>query len=510
MKKRVQSLVSKRSFLLLGSRVQFVRVAKTFMSLAGTTELPSARFPQLGSVCITLLLSSGARTALSLVTHKVINASNSVQRLTDNCLKAVTALGLSAFLLASGISVSVSIVPACADQLDAMKAREFLQKGNNHLNRLEFQHALDAYTECLLVEPNNRTAKDNIVLTHNNWGIWYFQKRKYKEAREEWEQALKLNPNDRNARQNMQVLRVTMSRMGLTDEGEKKTPPAKQAQDFPPSQAIILTPGLKNGASAGSGQGSGAGSGSGSGSGAASGLGSASGSSTNSASGSGTEFGAGSGAAILGGVDGSRSNSNSTSGSTSANSSAGSSDSPANNSAVIISSPRSSATASGAGNDVEKGSNAYSSVTGASSSYDEGSGKFTTAEPPSTQNGTASPTATPSDQIDSIKSSAKSKASRSSNSSKSSKAAKGEKELDALGNSSALNEQSRTSATAGGSQEENIEESLAQIEQKIYGRRQDSLPIMKRLEKLEQDTHGKTKTGTIKERIDTLRKSYGF
>ncbi len=50
--------------------------------------------------------------------------------------------------------------PAFADPLNTMKAREFLQKGNNHLNRYEFQQALDAYTECLLCDPNNRTARE--------------------------------------------------------------------------------------------------------------------------------------------------------------------------------------------------------------------------------------------------------------------------------------------------------------------------------------------------------------
>lgn len=308
--------------------------------------------------------------------------------------------------------------PACADALDAMKAREYLQKGNVHLTRLEFQQALDAYTECLLCDPNNRTAKENIVLTHNNWGIWWFQKRKYKEARGEWEQALKLNPMDRNARANMQVLRVTLKQQGLTEDGEKPAPPPAQkaGSDFPPSQIIILTPGLKSSSGA-----------------------SASSNSAPAGEASTTTPTAetSSGASLLGG------------------SSSSSSESPSGG-AVIIKKTEPATTSGG-------------DAAGAISTYSSGS-----PETPSGKFTTAPMTPVPAQ-------------------------------------SSSSNQTSGASgATADGSQGENIEESLGQIEQKIYGRKQDSLPIMKRLEKLENDTHGRTKSGTIKERIDTLRKSYGF
>lgn len=55
-----------------------------------------------------------------------------------------------------------------------------------------------------------------------------------------------------------------------------------------------------------------------------------------------------------------------------------------------------------------------------------------------------------------------------------------------------------------------LEELLAAVEVKIYGKKQADLPIFKRLEKLELDTGGQVKQGTIKERIDSLRKNYGL
>lgn len=388
------------------------------MSLSGTTDMSSAEFPRRAILCITLCFSS---IPISV-----------------GWLPAVSILALAPL---SAVSIlPFTAPPAFADQLDAMKARDFLQKGNNHLNRYEFQQALDAYTECLLCDPNNRTARENIVLTHNNWGIWWFQKRKYKEAREEWEQTLKLNPADRNARQNLQVLKVTLSRAGVTEEGEKKPPPQKETpSDFPPSQVIILTPGLKQSSQGSSGAaiitgGSGASAAS-SGSAAESGA---------SASGS---AGTSSGATLMGG----------------ASSGSGESADTGSGAAVMIKSSKTSPATTSGGEPSASGISTYTNGNGASAystgtSTESSPGKFTTA-----------PAVAP--------------APPASNAS---------------------------TATAGGSQGENIEDMIGQIEQKIYGRKQDSLPIMKRLEKLETDTHGKTKSGTIKERIDTLRKSYGF
>ncbi len=401
----------------------------SFLSVPGTTVLPSAEFPCRAILCITLSLLSGFQSLA--------------------CIAVLSSLGFTA-------------PPAFADPLDAMKAREFLQKGNVHLTRLEFQQALDAYTECLLCDPNNRTAKDNIVLTHNNWGIYWFQKRKYKEAREEWEQALKLNPSDRNARTNLQVLRITLSRQGVSEEGEKKPPPAKANSDFPPSQVIILTPGLKSGG------------GSQTGSAATSNSGSSQAGGADTGSSNAPEGATASGATLLGGSSG-----------------GGSADS-GSGAAVIIKSGNAAATTSGGGNDSSSGVSSYTNGSGANA-YSTG----VSPQAGGSSGGAASQTGTGS-----TPSGGYSGANYSENGAG--------KFTTAPASTQANTSAAGSSATAGGSQGENIEDSLGQIEQKIYGRKQDSLPIMKRLEKLETDTHGKTKSGTIKERIDTLRKSYGF
>lgn len=62
------------------------------------------------------------------------------------------------------------------------------------------------------------------------------------------------------------------------------------------------------------------------------------------------------------------------------------------------------------------------------------------------------------------------------------------------------------STPTGGS----MEDQLGQIESKVYGSRQTNMPVIQRLQKLEHDAGGHTRTGTIKERIDFLRQTWGL
>lgn len=253
-------------------------------------------------------------------------------------------------------------------RLDVMKSRDLVNKGNVHLARREFEQALETYTEALMLDPKNQVAKENIVLTHNNWGIINFQQKKYKEARAEWEQALKLNPMDGSVRRNLQILKMTLTKMGLSGEGDPPPTPganaAKPENEPPPgpSGIVILTPGFKQ--SQGSKR-------------------------------------------------------------------------PAETPMSTTSSGM--ATYSNNGNAEEK---------------------FSDAPAPKQPSSTISNTATYPTQAPS----------------------------------------------AGG----NIESRLASIEMKIYGRKQEELPVLKRLEKLEIDTNGQVKTGTIQDRIEALRQNYGL
>lgn len=55
-----------------------------------------------------------------------------------------------------------------------------------------------------------------------------------------------------------------------------------------------------------------------------------------------------------------------------------------------------------------------------------------------------------------------------------------------------------------------IEAKLAQLEVKLYGKTRQNMPVLRRLEQLELDTNGKTKTGPVNDRVETLERTYGI
>ncbi|MBX9879390.1 MAG: tetratricopeptide repeat protein [Candidatus Obscuribacterales bacterium] len=70
--------------------------------------------------------------------------------------------------------------------------------------------------------------------------------------------------------------------------------------------------------------------------------------------------------------------------------------------------------------------------------------------------------------------------------------------------------QSQSSPPPSASSSDTMDEQLGQIETKVYGSRQTNMPVIQRLQKLETDAAGHPRTGTIKERIDFLRQTWGL
>lgn len=55
-----------------------------------------------------------------------------------------------------------------------------------------------------------------------------------------------------------------------------------------------------------------------------------------------------------------------------------------------------------------------------------------------------------------------------------------------------------------------LEDQLGAVEVKVYGQRQSDLTVIQRLEKMEKDTAGQVRSGTIVERIEFLKQNYGL
>jgi hypothetical protein len=54
-----------------------------------------------------------------------------------------------------------------------------------------------------------------------------------------------------------------------------------------------------------------------------------------------------------------------------------------------------------------------------------------------------------------------------------------------------------------------LDEQLSSLEAKVYGKKQDDMTLMQRMEKLEKELTGKTRSGTIIERMDYLKRTFG-
>jgi Tetratricopeptide repeat len=157
----------------------------------------------------------------------------------------------SAFLMASFLWHSIEL-PAQAVEAGVEKIRALIERGNYLMNRGQFQPAIDVYQQVLDLEPNNPYARANIVLAHNNWGIFYFHKGDLDLAKAEWDKALAIDSNDRNAKNNLLVLKRRLSQLGksMDDLSKEKTAKAtakaeekkKEEPGAAPSGVVLLTP----------------------------------------------------------------------------------------------------------------------------------------------------------------------------------------------------------------------------------------------------------------------------
>lgn len=102
-----------------------------------------------------------------------------------------------------------------ADRQKQLIIRGIIERGNVLMAKQLFKEALSEYEKCLDMEPGNITGKSNIVLLHDNWGVYYFRHNQYQDAQVEWETALQLNPNDSKAKSNMLVPKNTLAHLGL-------------------------------------------------------------------------------------------------------------------------------------------------------------------------------------------------------------------------------------------------------------------------------------------------------
>ncbi len=145
----------------------------------------------------------------------------------------------------------IAWAPAQMDRQKQLMVKAIIERGNALMSRQLYKEALSEYQKSLDIDPGNTTARANIVLLHNNWGIYYFKHNQYQDAQAEWAMALQLNPNDSKAKNNMQVLKSTLARMGVdlnaeTEMTEQQNIADKEKKKDEPGSAVVILSGNKS------------------------------------------------------------------------------------------------------------------------------------------------------------------------------------------------------------------------------------------------------------------------
>lgn len=113
---------------------------------------------------------------------------------------------------------------------------EHVNRGNRLMSAKQFQGALSEYDAAKKLDPNNPIVRQNIAECRNNMGIQLFRSRHFADAIVQFEKCLKVNPNHAQARRNISLCQQTMDQLGVydapsgDDEDETENKPEKTAK----------------------------------------------------------------------------------------------------------------------------------------------------------------------------------------------------------------------------------------------------------------------------------------
>lgn len=117
--------------------------------------------------------------------------------------------------------------------MDNSALRDHVNNGNQLMMRGQFAAALSEYEAAKTLEPSNSVVKRNIAEVHNNWGVSYFKQKHYSDAISHFQKCLANYPGHRNAQYNMMLCRRAMEREGINPDespadSEEKAETAKK------------------------------------------------------------------------------------------------------------------------------------------------------------------------------------------------------------------------------------------------------------------------------------------
>jgi len=111
--------------------------------------------------------------------------------------------------------------------------------GNKLLTQRQYEQAVAEYEKCMEIDPTSAVVKENLALAHNNWGISLYGQKKLQEAYSEFQEALSVYPNFSLAKSNIAKLEAAAERLGmqLGKADQRPEPPQEKAADEPPEAA---------------------------------------------------------------------------------------------------------------------------------------------------------------------------------------------------------------------------------------------------------------------------------
>lgn len=171
---------------------------------------------------------------------------------------------ISIVLTLCGLSILGLNHPIGAQQADDSNLRDHVNRGNQLMSRRQWAAAQAEYEAARKLEPSNQIVKHNLAELFNNWGVSYFRQKSYAEAIAQFQKCLGVMPGHPNAKYNIQLCKRAMQNEGMnpdelpdaaSEEKEKsKTEQAKEESKDKKDAAAAAPSGDSMSVSAGSKQ----------------------------------------------------------------------------------------------------------------------------------------------------------------------------------------------------------------------------------------------------------------
>lgn len=124
---------------------------------------------------------------------------------------------LTAILICSAISSQSVVLAQTMDNSLIKAVADHVNRGNNLMRARQYQSAMAEYEAAKGIDPKNTIVKTNIAECFNNIGISMFRQKSYSDAIVQFEHCLEVNPRHPQAKRNIDLCHQRMDIEGIPD-----------------------------------------------------------------------------------------------------------------------------------------------------------------------------------------------------------------------------------------------------------------------------------------------------